>query len=43
MLIGPDRYLVPVDPGEQFDPFELNLFACKPDRAKIPLWPARRP
>ena len=43
MLIGPDRYLVPVDPGEQFDPFELNLFACKPDRAKIPLWPGTPP
>jgi FkbM family methyltransferase len=34
-LIGPDRYLVPAGSGEQSDAFELNLFACKPDRAEI--------
>ncbi len=32
-LIGPDQFLVPVDAGETFDAFEINLFACKPDRA----------
>jgi FkbM family methyltransferase len=33
-VIGPDTYLVPVKPNEQFDAFDLNLFACKPDRAE---------
>jgi FkbM family methyltransferase len=32
-LLGPDSILVPAHVGESFDPFELNLFACKPDRA----------
>jgi FkbM family methyltransferase len=32
-LIGPDLYLVPVRPDEPLDGFDLNLFACKPDRA----------
>lgn len=32
-LIGPDRLLVPCAAGETLDPFELNLFACKPERA----------
>jgi hypothetical protein len=34
-LIGPDSYLVPVGRDERFDTFDLNLFACKPDRAEI--------
>jgi FkbM family methyltransferase len=34
-LIGPDSYLVPVGPDERFDAFDLNLCACKPDRAEI--------
>jgi FkbM family methyltransferase len=34
-LIGPDEYLVPVGLDERFDAFDLNLFACKPDRAEI--------
>ena len=32
-LIGPDKYLVPVDRDERYDAFDLNLFACKSDRA----------
>lgn len=32
-LLGPDSLLVPARAEESFDPFELNLFACKPDRA----------
>jgi FkbM family methyltransferase len=32
-LIGPDRLLVPHAAGETLDPYELNLFACKPERA----------
>src|SRR5215467_1853730 len=32
-LIGPDRLLVPHPEGEALDPFELNLFACKEERA----------
>ena len=32
-LIGPDRLLVPCAAGETLDTFELNLFACKPERA----------
>ena len=32
-LIGPDRLLVPCAARETLDPFELNLFACKPERA----------
>jgi FkbM family methyltransferase len=32
-LVGPDRLLVPCAPGETLDPYELNLFACKPERA----------
>jgi len=32
-LIGPDRLLVPHAEGEALDPFELNLFACKEERA----------
>jgi FkbM family methyltransferase len=34
-LIGPDRCLVPVSSDEPFDGYELNLFACKPERADI--------
>jgi FkbM family methyltransferase len=34
-LIGPDTCLVPVGADEQFDAFDLNLFACKPDRAEL--------
>jgi hypothetical protein len=34
-LIGPDACLVPLGPDERFDAFDLNLFACKPDRAEI--------
>jgi FkbM family methyltransferase len=34
-VIGPDACLVPVNPDEKFDAFDLNLFACKPDRAEI--------
>ena len=34
-LIGPDTCLVPVGPDESFDAFDLNLFACKSDRAEI--------
>jgi FkbM family methyltransferase len=34
-LIGPDTCLVPTGPDEKFDAFDLNLFACKPDRAEI--------
>lgn len=34
-LIGPDTHLVPVGADESFDAFDLNLFACKPDRADI--------
>jgi FkbM family methyltransferase len=33
-LIGPDLYLVPVAQNEQFDSFDLNLFACKPDQSE---------
>src|SRR5262249_27074225 len=33
-LIGPDSHLVPVGSDERFDAFDLNLFACKPDRAE---------
>lgn len=33
-LIGPDSHLVPVGQDESFDAFDLNLFACKPDRAE---------
>jgi FkbM family methyltransferase len=33
-LIGPDLYLVPVDERAGFDDFDLNLFACKPERAE---------
>ena len=33
-LIGPDTCLVPGGPDERFDAFDLNLFACKPDRAE---------
>jgi FkbM family methyltransferase len=33
-LIGPDSCLIPVGPDEEFDAFDLNLFACKPDRAE---------
>jgi len=33
-LIGPDSHLVPVGSDEKFDAFDLNLFACKPDRAE---------
>jgi FkbM family methyltransferase len=32
-LIGPDTCLVPVGREERYDAFDLNLFACKPDRA----------
>jgi FkbM family methyltransferase len=32
-LIGPDFYLVLVGENERFDDFDLNLFACKADRA----------
>jgi len=34
-LIGPDTHLVPIGPDERFDAFDLNLFACKPDRADV--------
>jgi FkbM family methyltransferase len=34
-LIGPDHCLVPVGPDEPYDAFDLNLFACKPDRAAM--------
>ena len=34
-LIGPDSCLIPVRLDEPFDGYELNLFACKPDRAEI--------
>ena len=30
-----DACLVPLGPDERFDAFDLNLFACKPDRAEI--------
>jgi FkbM family methyltransferase len=33
-LIGPDTCLVPVGRDERYDAFDLNLFACKPDRAE---------
>src|SRR5215469_6609330 len=32
-LIGPDCLLVPLTDRETLDPFELNLFACKEERA----------
>jgi FkbM family methyltransferase len=32
-LVGPDRVLVPHTEAEALDPFELNLFACKEERA----------
>ena len=32
-LIGPDSCLVPIGRDERFDAFDLNLFACKSDRA----------
>ena len=32
-LVGPDRLLVPCAAGETLDAYELNLFACKPERA----------
>lgn len=34
-LIGPDRYLVPIVRGESYDAFDLNVFACKSDRAAM--------
>lgn len=34
LLVGAP-ILVPVEPGVAIDPFELNLFAAKPDRAKL--------
>jgi FkbM family methyltransferase len=34
-LIGPDTCLIPVGSDERSDGYELNLFACKPDRAEI--------
>jgi FkbM family methyltransferase len=34
-LIGPDRMLVPFISGEILDEFNLNLFACKKDRALL--------
>jgi FkbM family methyltransferase len=34
-LIGPDLCLVPVGRDERYDAFDLNLFACKADRAAI--------
>jgi FkbM family methyltransferase len=33
-LVGPDTLLVPVSEDEALDRYELNLFACKPERAK---------
>ena len=33
-LVGPSRYLVPVQLLEQLDAYELNLFACKATRAQ---------
>jgi len=33
-LIGPDEFLLPLEPDHAFDAFEINLFACKPDRAE---------
>jgi len=33
-LSGPDLFLVPIDRDEPRDGFDLNLFACKPDRAE---------
>jgi tetratricopeptide (TPR) repeat protein len=33
-LIGPDLLLVPFETGEALRPFDLNLFASKPDRAR---------
>jgi len=32
-LVGPDVFLAPVGAEEQLTGFDLNLFACKPDRA----------
>lgn len=32
-LVGPDRFLVPLAIDEELDHYELNLFACKRDRA----------
>src|SRR6185295_308289 len=32
-LIGPDTVLVPFDQAAPADPYLLNMFACKPDRA----------
>jgi len=32
-LIGPDRFLVPLSTDEKLEGYELNLFACKLDRA----------
>jgi FkbM family methyltransferase len=34
-LLSGAPVLVPVTPGEAFDPYELNLFAAKPDRAAM--------
>jgi FkbM family methyltransferase len=34
-LVGPDVLLVPVADEEIFDAYELNLFACKADRARL--------
>jgi FkbM family methyltransferase len=33
-LVGPSRYLVPVQLHDPFDAYELNLFACKATRAQ---------
>src|SRR5262249_51968631 len=33
-LIGPDACLIPAGPDTPFDGYDLNLFACKPDRAE---------
>jgi FkbM family methyltransferase len=33
-LIGPDLLLVPLRTDEKVEAFEVNLFACKPDRAE---------
>jgi FkbM family methyltransferase len=34
-LVGPNTLLVPFEIGQPFDTFEINLFACKPDRARL--------
>lgn len=33
-LVGPDSFLVPYEDGSFLDQFEINLFACKPARAR---------